>query len=177
MRFQHNQLEAIMKFACEGSSVAFQNGLVFDGQTLIASDGLSIVKVTDPYSEPLGQQFLIPLDPVRLALTATEDQEPIWINAGEVQFANMVIKYETRAGEIPDFKKVLFQKPWVEGYPNKFFTIHPKRLSAAMTVCRTFNLVGNVDISHDPTSEIIFLSSRHRLGHRIEIALMGNQLW
>ena len=105
MRFQHNQLEAIMKFACEGSSVPFQNGLVFDGQSLIASDGLSIVKVTDPYSEPLGQQFLIPLDPVRLALTSTEDLEPIWIYAGELHFANMIIKYETRAGEIPDFEK------------------------------------------------------------------------
>lgn len=177
MRFQHNQLEAIMKFACEGSSVPFQNGLVFDGQSLIASDGLSIVKVTDPYSEPLGQQFLIPLDPVRLALTSTEDLEPIWIYAGELHFANMIIKYETRAGEIPDFEKVLFQKPWAEGYPNKFFIIHPKRLSAALYVCRAFNLVGNVDISHDPTNEIIFLSSRYRLGHRIKMALMGNQLW
>lgn len=177
MRFQNNQLEAIMKFACEGSSVAFQNGLAFDGQSLIASDGLSIVKVTDPFSEPLGQQFLIPLEPVRLALGSTEAHDPIWINAGEVQFGNMAIRYETRAGEIPDFKKVLFEKPWVDGYPTKFFTIHPKRLSAAMSVCRAFNMVGNVDVSHVPDSEIIFLSSKHRFGHKIEMALMGNQLW
>lgn len=177
MRLQRDQLEAVLKFTCEGSYVPFQNALIFDGQSLIASDGLSIVKVTDPLSEPVVMPFLIPREPLQLALDATSDREPIWINDGKIQFSKMTVNYQRMLGEIPDFKKILLDTPRVEGYPMKFFTIHPKRLTAALWVCNAFCLSGDIEVSHAADSEILFLTSKVRPIFKIEMVLMGNQLW